>query len=333
MNRKSEFWGRAGRNSSRSEKMSDSPKIAVLCGGFGAERDVSLASGQALADALEQDFLVDLIDLREAALPSELDPSNTVVFPVVHGTFGEDGTLQMLLEEKGFSYAGSDRSSSRLCMDKGRTKAKVEEVGVKGAPDLFFQDPKTVDIAKVVSGLGNDLVIKPIDQGSSVALFVINGEKDLEDALSRIEEGNWMVEKRIFGREVTVGVLQGDSMGIVEVIPDGGVYDFKRKYSAGATEYRYPAVLQLEIENELKRKAELVFEHCGCRDFARVDFIVCEDGHSHFLEINTLPGLTSTSLLPKSASCSGYDFQSLAKRLVEPAVHRFTRPVGNLLET
>ncbi len=109
--------------------MSDLPKIAVLCGGFGAERDVSLASGQALADALEQDFLVDLIDLREAALPSELDPSNTVVFPVVHGTFGEDGTLQMLLEEKGFSYAGSDRSSSRLCMDKGRTKAKVEEVG------------------------------------------------------------------------------------------------------------------------------------------------------------------------------------------------------------
>ena len=111
------------------------------------------------------------------------------------------------------------------------------------------------------------------------------------------------------------------------------VYDFKRKYSAGATEYRYPAVLQLEIENELKRKAELVFEHCGCRDFGRVDFIVCEDGHSHFLEINTLPGLTSTSLLPKSASCSGYDFQSLAKRLVEPAVARFTRPVGNLLET
>jgi D-alanine-D-alanine ligase len=313
--------------------MSDSPKVAVLSGGFGAERDVSLASGHALADALEQDFLVDLIDLREAALPSELDPSNTVVFPVVHGTFGEDGTLQMLLEEKGFSYAGSDRSSSRLCMDKGRTKAKVEEVGVKGAPDLFFQDPKAVDIAKVVSGLGNDLVIKPIDQGSSVALFVINGEKDLEDALSRIEEGNWMVEKRIFGREVTVGVLQGDSMGIVEVIPDGGVYDFKRKYSAGATEYRYPAVLQLEIENELKRKAELVFEHCGCRDFARVDFIICEDGHSHFLEINTLPGLTSTSLLPKSASCSGYDFQSLAKRLVEPAVDRFTRPVGNLLET
>lgn len=313
--------------------MSDLPKIAVLSGGFGAERDVSLASGQALADALEQDFLVDLIDLREAALPSELDPSNTVVFPVVHGTFGEDGTLQMLLEEKGFSYAGSNRSSSRLCMDKGRTKAKVEEVGVNGAPDLFFQDPKTVDIEKVLSGLGSDLVIKPIDQGSSVALFVINGEEDLKDALSRIQEGNWMVEKRIFGREVTVGVLQGDSMGIVEVIPDGGVYDFKRKYSAGATEYRYPAVLQLEIENELKIKAELVFEHCGCRDFARVDFIVCEDGHSHFLEINTLPGLTSTSLLPKSASCSGYDFHSLAKRLVEPAVDRFTRPVGNLLET
>ena len=313
--------------------MNQQPTITVLSGGFGAERDVSLASGQALADALEQDFSVDLIDLREAVLPSGLDPLTTVVFPVVHGTFGEDGTLQTLLEEKGFSYAGSDRISSQLCMDKGRAKIKVAEVGVNGAPDCYFQDPESVDLENILSELGNDLVIKPIDQGSSVALFVVRGREEFQNALSTIDEGNWMIERRIFGREMTVGVLRGESMGVVEVIPDGGVYDFKRKYSVGATEYRYPAVLPLDLENGLKRNAEIVFQHCGCRDFARVDFIVCEDGHSHFLEINTLPGLTSTSLLPKSASCSGYDFQSLAMRLVEPAVDRFAQSVGNLLET
>ena len=108
--------------------MNQQPTITVLSGGFGAERDVSLASGQALADALEQDFSVDLIDLREAVLPSGLDPLTTVVFPVVHGTFGEDGTLQTLLEEKGFSYAGSDRISSQLCMDKGRARPRLRRL-------------------------------------------------------------------------------------------------------------------------------------------------------------------------------------------------------------
>ena len=108
-----------------------------------------------------------------------------------------------------------------------------------------------------------------------------------------------MIEKRIFGREVTVGVLNGDAMGVVEVIPQGGVYDYERKYSAGSTEYRFPAVIPVELESQLKDNAQSVFQTCGCRDFARVDFMICEDGHPYFLEVNTLPGMTSTSLLPR----------------------------------
>ena len=167
------------------------------------------------------------------------------------------------------------------------------------------------------------MILKPTDQGSSVALYVISERDELEKALREIKVGNWMLEKRIFGREVTVGILNGVSMGIVEVIPEGGVYDYMRKYSKGSTEYRFPAVLDLEIEEEIKRLALLAYNACECRDFARIDFMICEDGNPYFLEINTLPGLTTTSLLPKSASCAGYDFQSLCRKLVEPALVRF----------
>ena len=140
-----------------------------------------------------------------------------------------------------------------------------------------------------------------------------------------MEKGNWMVEQRVFGREVTVGILGDVSLGIVEVIPLGGVYDFERKYSVGSTEYRYPAILDCDIESEVKSFALEAFKACECRDFARVDFIISEDGNPYFLEINTLPGLTETSLLPKSASCSGYDFDKLTTCLIEPVLERFSQ--------
>lgn len=299
------------------------PSITILAGGIGAERQVSLDSGRCLADALESDYRVNLIDLQETKLPSELSPEDTVVISVIHGTFGEDGELQNLLDEKGFSYAGSTAASSRLCMDKNAAKKCVAAKGVRVSPDLCFQDPHSLDLAKVNQDVGIDLILKPTDQGSSVALYVISGKEELYTALTDIEVGNWMLERRIFGREVTVGILNGVAMGIVEVIPQGGVYDYKRKYSQGSTEYRFPAVFDLEIEEEIKKLANRAYLSCDCRDFARIDFMVCEDGNPYFLEINTLPGLTTTSLLPKSASCAGYDFHSLAKKLIEPAIARF----------
>ena len=121
------------------------------------------------------------------------------------------------------------------------------EVGVRVAADLSFHDAKELNIVDILSQLGQDLVIKPIDQGSSVALYVLTGEEELRATLETLPPGNWMIEKRIFGREVTVGILGDCSLGIVEVIPNGGVYDYERKYSAGSTEYRYPAVLDLSL--------------------------------------------------------------------------------------
>ena len=299
------------------------PSITILAGGVGPEREVSLDSGRSLADALEFEYRVDLVDLREASLPDNLCPDETVVISVIHGTFGEDGQLQELLDNAGFAYAGSGTEASRLCMNKNASKQVVSGSGVRVSGDVCFTDPESINAKEICESLGEDLILKPTDQGSSVALYVIRGLSELKNALGEIQTGNWMLEKRIFGREVTVGLLNGVPMGIVEVIPDGGVYDYKRKYIKGSTEYRFPAVLDLEIEDEIKRLARRAFHACDCRDFARIDFMICEDGNPYFLEVNTLPGLTTTSLLPKSASCAGYDFQSLSKKLVEPALGRF----------
>ncbi len=306
-------------------KNSKDLKVSILTGGIGPERDVSISTGNALAHALKENFIVELIELNQESLPDGIAPESSVVFPAIHGTFGEDGRLQCLLEERGIIYCGSDSASSRLCMDKFATKKEVASAGVRVAPGLRFTDPEELNISEVLSFLGQDLVVKPIDQGSSVALYVLSGELELREMLQKITPGNWMIEKRVFGREVTVGILDGCTLGIVEVIPLGGVYDFERKYSPGSTEYRFPAILDCDIENEVKAFALNSFTACGCRDFARVDFIICEDGNAHFLEINTLPGLTKTSLLPKSASCSGYDFEKLANQLLKPAIDRHNR--------
>lgn len=304
--------------------MNNNPTITILTGGVGAEREISIATSKALATSLKKDFEVTLIDIKKEELPSDIDADKTIVFPAIHGTFGEDGSLQSLLEEKGIIYSGSNSASSRLCMNKFKSKKVVFEVGVRVAEDLSFNDPNELNIADILSQLGQDLVIKPIDQGSSVALYVLKGEKELRCTFETLPPGNWMIEKRVFGREVTVGILGGCSLGIVEVIPNGGIYDYERKYSAGSTEYRYPAVLDCDIEHEVKEFALNAFNACGCRDFARVDFMICEDGNAHFLEINTLPGLTETSLLPKSASCAGYNFEKLSQHLIQPAVERFS---------
>ncbi len=301
----------------------ESPEIVILSGGAGPEREVSLASGRCLADSLSLQFSVRLIDLVENRLPADLSAVNQVVFPIIHGEFGEDGELQALLCEAGLEFAGSQEEASRLCMRKDEAKQVVSGAGVRVCPGISFNDPRDCKVDEVIDRLGADLVIKPVDQGSSVSLFITSGVSELQRALLKLPTGKWLIEKRIFGREITVGLLGDHPLGIVEVIPVGGVYDFHSKYSPGSTEYRYPAVLESEIEYEVKSRALLAFEACGCRDFARVDFILCEDGNVHFLEINTLPGLTSTSLLPKSALVAGYDFNLLCRKLVSPAIARF----------
>jgi len=304
------------------------PTVVVLAGGISAEREVSLASGRASAAALARSFPTRLVEVNEAALPRGIDPSCEVVFSTLHGSFGEDGQMQRLLDAAGIHYAGCGAEASELAMDKERTKEAAERVGVAGARGLCFSTKEIPDAVEVVAALGPKLVLKPNAEGSSVGLRLIEGERELSAALAEIEgcPNAWLIEERLMGRELAVGVLEKrGALGIVEIRPRSGVYDYESKYTPGHTEYLAPAPLDEVCAAKVREAAQRVYAACGCRDYARVDFILSGTGELYLLEINTLPGMKATSLLPMSARCAGLDFVALVRELVAPAVQRFLR--------
>jgi D-alanine-D-alanine ligase len=177
--------------------------------------------------------------------------------------------------------------------------------------------------AAVIAQLGEDVVVKPNAEGSSVGLHLVRGERELAAVLAAITTGRWLIEARIAGRELSVGLLGGRAQGVVEIRPRSGVYDYASKYTKGATEYLAPAPLEPAVTAAVQRAAEAAFAACGCRDYARADFILSARNEPIFLEINTLPGMKETSLLPMSARCAGLDFVALVRELVTPALERF----------
>ncbi|MFM9001834.1 MAG: D-alanine--D-alanine ligase [Opitutia bacterium] len=302
--------------------MSDVPAIVVLSGGASSEREVSLRSGRSVVAALPG---ARLAELPGDALPEWLDPDRHVVLPVTHGGWGEDGGLQAALESRGVEFAGCGSAASALCMDKVRTKQAMRTAGVPAAPEAAFEAASPPSPDELIARLGESLVIKPSDQGSSVGLLMPKGRAEVAAALAGLRSGRWMAEPRLVGRELSIGVLDGEPLGIVEIVALSGVYDFRTKYTKGASEYRYPAEAPPDVVRAVSESAARLFAACGCRDFARADLILESDGRFHFLEINTLPGMTETSLLPKSASCKGLDYQGLVRRMVAPALGRFNR--------
>ncbi len=306
------------------------PVIAVFAGGTSAEREVSLGSGQACAVALARSFPTQLFEINADALPAGLDPERHVVFSTLHGTFGEDGGMQRLLDAAGVQYAGCDAASSALTMDKTRTKETVAAAGTPGTPGWLFSAGKKPGVDDVIAKFGEKLVVKPNDEGSSVGLSMIASRAELVTALAAIKQGNWLVEKRIFGHELAIGVVNGTAMGIVEIRPKSGVYDYASKYTKGLTEYLAPAPLDPALTKRVQQAAESAFAACGCRDYARVDFMLGENGDFYLLEINTLPGMKETSLLPMSARCAGWDFTALVREMAGPALRRFQLAVAPL---
>ncbi len=298
------------------------PMIAVFAGGTSSEREVSLGSGRAAAQALARSFPTHLFQIDAEALPAGLDPGRHVVFSTLHGTFGEDGGMQRLLDAAGVTYAGCDAAGSALTMDKTRTKLACAARGVLGAKSRTFAVADRPAAAELLAALGSEIVLKPNDQGSSVGLRLISGTAELASALAGLTAGNWLAEERIVGRELSVGVLNGKALGVVEIRPKSGVYDFTSKYTKGLTEYFAPAPLDEAVAARVRTAAETAFAACGCRDYARVDFIL-RGAELYLLELNTLPGMKETSLLPMSALCAGLDFTALVRELVAPALRRF----------
>ena len=296
--------------------------IIVLYGGFSDEREVSIKSGEQVINALKLNHSVEAIRLEDRIIPDWIQPDCHIVFPMIHGAFGEDGELQNILFEKGIEFLGSDADSSALCMDKCITKERVEALGVKTAESLSF-DANTIPLADdVIKKLGSSLVLKPRDSGSSYGLSIIENRSSMGVALSKINAGNWLVERRLKGRELTIGLLGGKALEVVEIKYSKECYDYDTKYLSDSTEYLCPAELPNEITKRIKSEAEAIYTSCGCRDFARIDFIL-EGETPYFLEVNTIPGMTPQSLLPKSALAKGIDFNTLIEKMLSFGIKRF----------
>jgi D-alanine-D-alanine ligase len=286
--------------------------ITVLRGGPSAEREVSLRSGAAVARALASlGHIVHEVD----PVPGQLRiPAGTsVVFLALHGTYGEDGQVQAELESLGLPYTGCGVEASRISFDKVLTKERCRAAGVPTARShTFFSAQEGLP-----PGWAPPVVLKPVRQGSSVGLEFVDAVEAFAPALvSSLAHGSEvLMEERILGRETTVGILEGVALPIVEVRPKAGSYDYRNKYTPGATEYFCPAQFSPEVTGAIQRAALGAFHAVGGRDYARVDVMVRADGSPVVLEVNTLPGMTETSLLPKAAAAAGIDFPQLCERL------------------
>ena len=301
--------------------MSRKLKITVMLGGPSAEREVSLRSGAAVAGALRSvGHHVDELDPREE--PWTLPSGTDLVFLALHGTYGEDGTVQARLEELGVPYTGCDAEASRLAFDKVLTKQHCLEAGLPTARFVVVDSART----PWPRGWKPPVVLKPVRQGSSVGLQFVDRVAEWSAGLAESlrHDDRVLVEERIPGRETTVGILDRQALPLVEVRPKKGGYDYRNKYTAGATDYLCPAPFDEATTRRIQAVGLGAFQAVGGRDYARVDVMVRKDGSPVVLEVNTLPGMTETSLLPKAAAAAGLSYAELCQRMVELALRRAT---------
>lgn len=300
-------------------QMRDKLNIAVMLGGPSLEREVSLRSGAAAAAALRS-LGHEVREVDPQTGKWKLPRGTDVVFLALHGTYGEDGTVQFRLEELGVPYTGCGVEASRVAFDKGLTKQRCVEAGVLTARFLLIDSPG----ASWPMGWNPPVVLKPVRQGSSVGLQFVERVADWGKALAETMrfDSVALMEEKVAGREVTVGILGDKALPIVEMRPRTGVYDYQSKYTADATEYLCPAPFDAAITARIQASAMRVFQAIGGRDYGRVDIIVRLDGDPIVLEVNTLPGLTETSLLPKAAAAAGIGYAELCQRMIDLALAR-----------
>lgn len=299
-------------------------RVAVLMGGSSMEREVSLRSGKAVAKALaETGAIVREVDVRgpDFELPAKTD----VAFVALHGTFGEDGTVQRILEERGVAYTGSDPEVSALAFNKERAKAAFL-AGKIPTPRYEVVSNKRGGLRRLAE-MDLPLVVKPARQGSSVGVTIVRDAARLDAALATAwrYDDRLIVEELIDGRELTVGIFDGKALPVIEIRPKKGFFTYEAKYTRGATEYLVPAPLDRDVAARVQFIAKAAHGALGCRDFSRVDLILSRTGQLYVLEVNTIPGFTDTSLVPKAARAAGIGFQELCMRLVKMALAR----VGN----
>jgi D-alanine-D-alanine ligase len=329
-------------------------KITVLMGGTSAERDVSIASGLRVADALRQrkhDVVTldtargPLTTREEKALLAKGNPVKTsppsqeelakmaaetlpqmlralpslkeadVVFLGLHGGYGEDGTIQALLDMAGIRYTGSGHLASALAMDKDLSKHLFRRAGVQTANWVMARRRENND--ETAAKLGMPVIVKPSKQGSTVGLSIVRKREELNDAVVEAFkfDDEVMIEQFVAGRELTVGILGDDPLPVGEIIPKHEIYDYECKYTPGMAEEVFPAQIPSDRAKEAQDLAARAFHALKLRGCARIDFRMTDDGSLFCLEANTLPGMTQTSLIPQAAAAAGIQFPELCERI------------------
>lgn len=328
------------------------PKVALLVGGNSPERQVSKMSGKGVLGALrnlqyptividpayglnqpkdeehffsEKDFTEmsnrNCIDAINSKLLDEVD----IIFSALHGKWAEDGTIQSLFELRGLKYTGSKVLASALAMDKEMSKVIFRQTGVQTA-DWFTIKNRSFDPELVADEIkqkfGFPCIIKANDQGSTVGLKFVKDESEVEEGIVIAQQfsSKALVEKYISGRELTVAILINEALPVLEIVPKSGLYDYKSKYTSGMSEYIVPAKIPEEVAKKAQHQALTAFHSLGCEGYSRVDFRLDNENELYCLEVNTLPGMTPLSLVPKAAKAAGISFEELINKIIAQAL-------------
>lgn len=298
--------------------------VAVLYGGNSAEREVSLESGTAVFAALRKlGVPAVLVDTQKAGWWNRLASEFAHVFIALHGRGGEDGTVQGLLETLGFSYTGSGVMASALALDKLLTKQLWQGIGLP-SPEFAVLSAQS-DFAELVARWGT-VMVKPAREGSSVGMAKVSSADELQKAFELASRYDAVVlaERCIKGPEFTVGMLGGRVLPAIRLETDNVFYDYEAKYISNETRYICPCGLSVDKERELAQLARAAFDSLGCRDWGRVDVMQDDDGKFYLLEVNTIPGMTSHSLVPMAARAAGIEFEQLVAEILRPSLARAT---------
>ena len=302
--------------------------IALLFGGISSEREVSIKSAIEIIPFLSKRYNLQLIELNRLNFSNFIHSINdySLVFNALHGGEGENGQIQSFLSQHGFTYTGSGPMASMLAMNKHFTKIIASKNNIKTPDWLTFKFNKN-KIPSLLSYKTNKkikfpIVVKPNSEGSTLGLSIVNSKNEINEAirLASIYSDEILIEEFIDGRELTVGILGNKALDIVEIIPKSGLYDYESKYTQGHTDYMCPADIDDSLTTFIKKEAVRIYQAIGCRHYARVDFLLDRNSTPFLLEVNTLPGMCSTSLLPMSAKSMGISFQELLDIIVKISV-------------
>ena len=294
-------------------------KIAVLFGGISQEREVSLNSGAAVIEALKSlGYDVEGIDTKFFPIEKLKEKGIQRVFNILHGGIGENGVLQGALEQMGIPYTGCGVMASAITLDKFRTKLLWQAVGLPTAEMVVIKKGQAVNSSEIIAKLGLPVFVKPSSEGSSVGVFKVKTEAELQPAIeAALKFDNIvLVEEFLAGAEYSVPELDGEVLPAVQVIPEGEFYDYHAKYISDNTQYVVPA-LSDERQAEVAKIVKQAFDVVGCRGWSRIDVMEDANGQFRLVEVNTCPGMTSHSIFPKSANTVGLSFEQLVEKVLE----------------